>query len=96
MEIQLPSLTSRMSGVGEPRVAGGCRTGEHSRTLPAVLDVTAQLMDGSLGHHCPTTDLSVVSSLLLHLILLMVARCLLCRNRESVTTHSCLKMSAGY
>lgn len=96
MEIQLPSLASRMSGVGEPRVAGGCHTGEHSRTLPAVLDVTAQLVDGSLGHLCPTTDLSAVSSHPLHLILLMVTRCLLCRSSKSVMTHSCLKTSVGY
>lgn len=96
MEIQLPSLTSRMSGVGELSVAGGCHTGEHSRTLPAVLDVTAQLVDGSLGHHCPTTDLSVVSSLLLHLILLMVARCLLCRNRKSLLPENvCWILTCG-
>lgn len=94
MEIQLPSLASRMSGAGEPRVAGGCRTGEHSRTLPGCC-VTAQLVDGSLGHLCPTTDLSAVSSHPLHLILLMVARCLLCRSSESVMTHSCLNTSVG-
>lgn len=62
---------------------------------PRVLDVTAQLVDGSLGHHCPTTDLSAVSSHPLHLILLKVAQCLLCRSSESVMTHSCLNTSVG-
>ncbi|KAI4529473.1 hypothetical protein MG293_020721 [Ovis ammon polii] len=56
-----------MSAVGEPRVAGGCRTGEHSRTLPGcwtsltswwmvLLDISVQQLTSLLRLHyilCP-------------------------------------------
>lgn len=77
MEIQLPSLASRMSGAG-----GACGWGlpywRAQQDLPGVASLPSWWM--VLLDISSTTDLSAVSSHPLHLILLMVARCLLCRS----------------
>lgn len=72
----------------------------HSRTLPGCWTSLPSYVDGSLGHLCPTTDLSAVSSHPLHSILLMVARCLLCRSSEisydtPLPEHFCWRLTCG-
>ena len=87
MKIQLLRLTSRMSGVGEPHVAGGRRVGGHDGALPSpqmvLLDVTVQLISllpvSHLLHSHPSYGLQ-------HFLR---------RSSDTVMPRPCLKTSVG-